>query len=183
VRLFVAIPLPEEIRRQLAGLTEQSQGLRRVPGEQMHLTLKFIGDLGSEALNELTQSLAAIRFNSFDLRLKPPGAFPDEVQPRVIWMGVDRSPELMALQQSVEQAVLKVGTEDRHQEYRPHITLARAGRSAADRAQVLLGSIRSRVESLEECWRVDSFVLFESRREPTGAIYRIRQSFPATELI
>jgi len=172
----------------------------------MHLTLKFIGDPGidaleepgSDALEELINSLAAVYFDPFDLRLNQPGAFPDEVQPRVIWMGVDHSPALLALQHKVEQAVslalnpgkLEAGVRDPgvrdpgvrnedHEEYHPHITLARSGRSTVDRAQEFLSSIRERPVTLEDTWRVDSFALYESRRERTGAIYRIIQVFPA----
>jgi len=183
------------------------------PGKPIEKAGKFIGDPGSDALEELINSLAAVRFVPFDLQLNQPGAFPDEVQPRVIWMGVDHSPDLLALQRKVELAVslaLNPGKQgegaggegvhdsgvhasegrdsgvrdpgmrnEDHEEYRPHITLARSGRSTVDRAQKFLSSIRERPVTLEGTWRVDSFALYESRRERTGAIYRILKTFPA----
>jgi RNA 2',3'-cyclic 3'-phosphodiesterase len=125
IRLFVAIDLPEEIRDQLSAMCFGLPGARWVEKEQIHLTLRFIGEVDGGVFRDIRDALAAIRSEAFTMRLKSVGHFPPRKQPRVLWVGVEANSSLVQLRNRVEKALVQAGLEPEHRKFAPHITLAR----------------------------------------------------------
>jgi len=90
IRLFIAIDIPENIRREIEGLGRGIANSRPVPAEQLHLTLKFIGEVEGSRLLDIQESLQGIRLPKFPLSLQGVGTFPPRGTPRILWAGVDR---------------------------------------------------------------------------------------------
>lgn len=132
-RLFVAILLPSAIR---ADLTRATAGLRALEGvrpvrtEQLHLTLRFIGEVnrGLEAPLAREIGAATAELPGFPVRLRAAGVFPSHRRARVLWVGVEEAPALAALQRSVEEAVVRVGVAPDPRPFRPHVTVGRIRR-------------------------------------------------------
>lgn len=124
-RLFVAIDFPEHIQERLANLCFGVPKARWVPVDQLHLTLRFIGDTDDSTYHAIVDELDAIRVAPFDLKLKGAGHFPPRRDPNVLWAGVEESRELMSLAAKIEAAVQKAGVEPEKRRFHPHVTLAR----------------------------------------------------------
>jgi 2'-5' RNA ligase len=132
-RLFVAVLLPSAIRADLARATEALralEGVRPVRREQLHLTLRFIGevDRGLEAPLARAISAATEGLPCFPIRLRAAGVFPSHRRARVLWVGVEGAPPLAALRRSVEEAVVGVGVAPDTRPFRPHVTVGRIRR-------------------------------------------------------
>lgn len=185
LRLFIALPLPEAICRELvkvqrclsAALAEAP--LRLSTPEQLHLTLKFLGHTSEAALDELAQQLTGIAqaHRPMALRLGGLGAFPSQARPSVLWCGVEG--ELVALTRlhgALEQALAaRYPAEERP--FRPHLTLARLkapGHGTALRAAIA----RCRVPAAS--WRAETLVLYRSVLHPEGARYEVLQRYQLT---
>ena len=124
-RLFVAIDLPEEIQDLLAPLCLGLPGARWVPREQLHLTLRFIGEIDGGLSREIDAALEDIRSPPFIVRLAGLGHFPPRKMPRVIWVGVEPREDVIALRNRVESTLIRIGLEPEGRRFSPHVTLAR----------------------------------------------------------
>ncbi len=131
IRSFIALELNDEVRAKLAdlltALRQKNAVVKWVEPENLHLTLKFLGEVPEgqiakvkTALQWVAQSLAA-----FEFRVKGTGGFPDLRRPRVLWVGVDAIPPLMQLQGLVETAMEQLGFAPEGRAYHPHITIGR----------------------------------------------------------
>jgi RNA 2',3'-cyclic 3'-phosphodiesterase len=172
-RLFTAIALPEELADYLADLAMPLAGARWVEPQDMHITLRFAGDIDNPTANEFYASLATIDEPSFTLRLSGFGAFGGQ-QPRVLWAGVEDSPWLDGLARATERAARVAGLKPDKHGFKPHVTLARLkGTRPEAVARVLqeLGAYRSRP------FPVESFGLYSSRPKVGGGPYVIEDSF------
>lgn len=125
MRLFVALDLPWEIKQTLAGFAFNLPGARWVPAQNMHVTLRFIGETRRLEAEEIDHALAAIRARSFPLVLGEAGWFGKAGRVSSIWIGVERSPALLHLQTKVETAMRRIGLAPERRRYTPHVTLAR----------------------------------------------------------
>ncbi|MDQ3471130.1 MAG: RNA 2',3'-cyclic phosphodiesterase, partial [Pseudomonadota bacterium] len=123
-RLFVAIRPPEEIRDLLIDAMDDSPALRWVGDEQLHLTLRFIGEVERPLGHDVAAALARIRFPAFDLRLKGVGRF-EQRSGGALWAGVEPRAPVAELAAKIERACLAAGLEPERRAFHPHITLAR----------------------------------------------------------
>ncbi len=125
VRLFVSVELPELIKSKLASLSDEfpSDSITPVRPENMHLTLKFIGEVPLAAIANIEQKLQLIEFDSFSLSLKSVGVFPNENYVRVVWVGCE-SEELVSLAKKINKALADIGKKD-DREFSAHLTIAR----------------------------------------------------------
>ena len=174
MRLFAALQLPPPIRDQLLDLMGGQESLRWQDEEQLHITLRFMGELERPQAEDVAASLASIRFEPFSLHLAGVGRFAQR-RGGALWAGIEPREPLAHLAAKVDRACVAAGLEPEHRAYHPHITLARwSGRepdlSAFLHQHAALGS---------ELWTVDRFVLFESHLLKTGAFYEPVATYPA----
>ncbi|OQX19428.1 MAG: 2'-5' RNA ligase [Desulfobulbaceae bacterium A2] len=173
-RLFVAIDLPEEVRRELAGMCCGLPGARWLPPEQLHLTLRFIGEVDSETQARIIGALAEVVAAPLTLRLRGVGFFPPRGLPRVLWVGVERCEGLSRLQRRVEQCLLRAGLAPEGRKFMAHVTLARLHDTPGSRIGSYL-ALHNLYASPEI--PVDRFVLYDSILNPRGARHYPLQDF------
>jgi len=125
-RLFIAVPLTEQARDKIAAALPPLPG-RRVPPQNWHFTLRFLGDTERERRDQLVLSLRRIRFGrSFSIRFDGLGAFPRAKRARIIWLGVtDGARELVSLAEAIESALRHSGFPAEERPFKPHLTLSR----------------------------------------------------------
>jgi 2'-5' RNA ligase len=137
MRVFVALDIDDAIRARLEVFLDRVRGLapdaRWVRPESMHVTLKFIGEKPSEAVEEIKQALSTVRAGAIEISFRGYGFFPTSKAPRVFWVGIGAGPELAALAKSVDEATALLGVPREEHEFNPHLTLARRGGSGAPR--------------------------------------------------
>ena len=173
-RLFVAIRPPEPVRAQLIDLMEGVAGARWQSEDQLHLTLRFIGEVDARTADDVHTALAAVRHPPFELALAGLGAFDRRGQPTALWAGVAPHEPLKALHKKIDHALERAGVERERRAYLPHITLARFGRGAGP-LQPLLESAGGLASAP---FPVEQFRLYESQLTPNGAIYTPVARYP-----
>lgn len=167
-RLFVAIEFPERVRERLAGLAGGVPGARWVEPENMHLTLRFIGEVEGGALPDVDAALSAVRAPGFDLVLDGVGQFGQGRKARVLWAGVARNEALAHLNQKVESALVRAGLPPEERRFSPHVTLARLKEPQPERVARF---VEERAAFRSEPIPVRGFTLFESRLGGGGPVY------------
>jgi RNA 2',3'-cyclic 3'-phosphodiesterase len=130
MRLFVALDIPDAVRRALrelmARLKPECSGARWVRPEGIHVTLKFLGETEAAKLDPIKSALSSLnRVGPVKLDFHGVGFFPNEFHPRVIWCGVEPSPNLATLAASVDRALQPLGFPGETRAFTPHLTLAR----------------------------------------------------------
>lgn len=181
-RLFVAIDLPPAVRRQLAGICCGLPGARWVEEEQIHLTLRFIGEVDGAVFRDLREGLAGVQASPFVLRLAGTGVFPPRQPPRVLWAGVEPVEPLVALRNRVEAVVVGTGLAREGRKFAPHVTMARL-------ADVPLGRLTRYLSGnalfASSEFEVSTFSLYSSFLTRKGAIHQIEADYqlalPPTE--
>src|SRR4030095_10651354 len=154
-RLFVAIRPPEEMRDLLIDAMDDSPALRWVGDEQLHLTLRFIGEVERPAAKDIAAALDHIRSPAFDLSIVGVGKF-EKRNAGALWAGVDPKAPVATLAAKVELAIQQVGLGPEHRAFSPHITLARWNRRNAQAVEAFL---RRNSDLRSQPFRVDRFVL------------------------
>ena len=169
-RLFVAIDLPEQVKDAVAGIAgRELVGARRVPREQLHLTLRFIGDADETMFQAVKRALSGVKGRSFSLTLKEVGHFPPGRHPRVLWVGMEESAPLRELQQVVELALIGAGISPEERGFSPHITIARLKETPP--ASVIALEEREHQFSAGP-FPVDEFYLYSSLLTRDGAVHK-----------
>ena len=174
-RLFVAIDLPAAIRDQLAALCCGLPGARWVEPEQLHLTLRFIGEVDGGIMNRVREALAEVRAETFSLQLAGVGFFPPRGNPRVAWVGISKNELLLRLHHRVEAALIRAGFPPEERKYSPHITLALLKATPASRAGGYLA--QHNLFATEE-FPVREFLLYSSVLNSRGARHYIEAGYP-----
>ncbi|HEY5975999.1 MAG TPA: RNA 2',3'-cyclic phosphodiesterase [Geobacteraceae bacterium] len=174
-RLFVAIDLPEETRNEVDHLREALPGARWVPTDQLHLTLRFLGEVDEATLRSVQAGLATVQAEPFTLQVRGVGHFPPRRPPRVLWVGLDGGTHLIDLQRQIETVVQATGLPAEERAFSPHITLARFREAAA--APVLAFEERQRAFACPP-FSVVAFQLYESTLTSSGAIHRVLTAYP-----
>lgn len=167
-RLFVAIDLPEQIKRTLARFSSEIPSARWVGSEELHLTMRFIGEVDQETFSSIKTVLAGVKFPAFPLSICGVGHFPPGRHPRVLWVGLGPCDPLIQLQQEIEIALLDAGITADERPFSPHITLARFKESvpaAVERFE------KAHLEFACPSFEVNHFILYSSVLTPRGAIH------------
>ncbi|MSP51764.1 MAG: RNA 2',3'-cyclic phosphodiesterase [Alphaproteobacteria bacterium] len=174
-RLFVAIDLPDALRRQLAFLESGIRGARWVAPEQLHLTLRFIGEIDGAQFEELRWALGQIEADAFDLVLSGFGHFPTRGAPHTLWVGVAPNPVLSLLRVKINSVVagLRLPCEERN--YYPHVALARL---KGARATHVAAYIADHGVFVAPAFTVDEFLLYQSFLGAGGAVHRVEVGYP-----
>ncbi len=175
MRLFLAIALPEALRAQLAKLGRGLPGVRWLAPENLHLTLRFIGEVDRSLAEELDAALGQVRAAGFSLTLAGVGCFGAGEKIRSIWAGVEPSPDLLDLQAKIESALRGAGLPPEGRKFKPHVTLARLKRHPGANLQDFLAQ---HALYRGASFRVDAFVRFSSFLIQAGAIYAPEAVYP-----
>ena len=170
MRLFIALALPQEVRDDLERLATGLSGVRWVPSDNYHLTLRFLGEVERPDARDIDDALAALRMPRFELSLAGIGSFGEGRRLRSLWVGVDRHPALTRLQAGVERAVVRAGRPRETRRFKPHVTLARC-KNAAPRPDKLQKFLVERALYRSRPFTVAGFTLFSSFLSSSGAIY------------
>jgi len=175
MRLFIALSLPDALREKLCGLCSGLPGARWVAPENLHLTLRFIGEVDGHDAEDIDAALSGIRFPRFPLTLSGVGEFGDGKRLRSVWVGVEANEMLERLQAKVEQAVRRAGQPPEKRKFKPHVTLARFKSHPGDRLQSYFTE-----RALFRCppFEVADFTLYSSFLAHEGAIYQPEAVYP-----
>lgn len=175
MRLFIAIALPDELRARLAEMEEGLPAARWVPSENLHLTLRFIGEVDGSQARDIDAALTQVRAPRFPVALAGVDHFGSGNKARSLWVGVEPHPDLMRLQAKIEQALQRAGLPPEGRKFKPHVTLARFNGSPGGRLYTYL--------SRHALFRgppfvAEEFVLYSSFLAQAGAIHSPEAAYP-----
>lgn len=172
-RLFVAIQPPDAIRRQLLSLMGGIACARWQRDDQLHLTLRFIGEADRHLFADVTAALGRIHHPRFEVTLDGIGQFDRRGRVDNLWVGVTPHQPLKTLHNKIDQALTAVGIPPETRNYHPHITIARFGREAGGMMGFMAdaGGVRSTP------FEIRDFCLFESQPTQDGSVYTIVERY------
>jgi len=173
-RLFTAIEIPRLIRQHLGLMRAPLVGARWIEPEDMHITLRFAGDIDGRTADEFAGLLAQVRARPFHITIKGVGAFGGR-EPRVLWAGVEAGSELDALYRANERAARAAGIEPAARDFKPHVTLARM-RGA--REHLVARFLEENGGLRTAPFLVTRFVLLSARPGSGGPPYGVEEAFP-----
>lgn len=179
LRAFIAIEIPPEIKRAISSRTaslqkESGRAVRWVATENIHLTLKFLGEISSNSLDMLSQAIYSecAQVSPFQVVVETLGCFPSLRRPRIIWIGLVIPPELKRLQRQVETSVARLGYAPDDKPFSPHLTIGRV------REQATAAELQNLRELLEQTtintlgsFSVNEVNLYKSELKPEGPVY------------
>ncbi len=176
IRLFVGIELPEEIKEQVYNLRGGIPSTRWLNKENLHLALRFIGNIDEDEANYIHDYLSQVNFHAFDLALTQVGLFTQGNQPKHLWVGVDNYHILDDLSARIENAVQKAGQPHSVKRFHAHTTIAKFKGAHWDKIQEFIAFHNLFKSSY---FRVNHFTLFSSHphHEGTGSFYRVEARY------
>ncbi len=175
LRLFAAIAPPQDVAEGLRALQRGVPGARWSPLANLHVTLRFFGELNPPLARDLNSALAQVSAPAFDLALSGVGAFGEGHQVRTVWAGVEESAPLRHLAGRLEAAARRAGLKPETRAYRPHLTLAYLRDASPDKVAAWVAA-----NNLYRCapWRVERFDLYSSWLGRDGSAYELERSYP-----
>ena len=174
IRLFVGLALPGAAARRLESLGGGVPGARWVEARNLHITLRFFGEVEEGLAAEIHETLAGLRAPAFALSLDGFGTF-GRTKPNHLWAAVERAPGLLHLQARVETAVARLGLPPEGRKYLPHVTLARFKDAPVGRIQDF---IARNSPFHAGPWTADHFILYRSHLGRSGAEYEALAEYP-----
>ena len=174
-RLFFAIRPPADIRDGIIDIETGIDNARWQDEDQLHLTLRYIGEVETHRADDLAEAASSIRFEPFELHVSGCGYFERKGRPTAVWAGLAPSEPLVRLQRKVEQACVRCGIPAETRKFTPHITVARLNSSSESPAGFL---VRNSNLDLGP-WKVDSYILYQSHLRDQGSLYEPILSYPA----
>ncbi len=173
-RLFVALRPPEDVCEALLDTMEGLAGARWQDADNLHITLRFIGEVDRHLHADIIAALESVTMRPFPITISGVGHFEGKHRATAIWARVSPSPELAELHHSVEMVCRRAGLPAETRKFVPHVTLARLNSGSAPAGDWL--SAHGRLA--HGPWQADRFSLYESNLTPNGAIYRELVQFP-----
>ncbi len=174
-RLFVGIELPGELRRRMVAIQTGVERAKWVPEDNIHLTLRFIGEVAHDVAADATAALGTVRVAPFPVTLEGAGHFGSGRRVRALWLGIERSDALLALRERIESALVRAGLEPEGRKYKPHITLARLNNRSPGLVRHWL-SANAMFRAVP--FTVASFTLFSSHLGRDKAIHTPEAVYP-----
>lgn len=176
LRLFAALAIPDDIAAHLLALMKGVPGANWRTRENLHLTLRFFGDVPEPVADDIDAELSAAAETcaSFDLKLKGAGAF-GGADPHALWIGVENSPQLARLAAQCERAARRAGLKPEPRKFTPHVTVAYLNGAPLDRVQ----AFEARLGLFESAaFRIESFGLYASfTRKAAPSLYRLEADY------
>lgn len=173
-RLFVAIRPPEQVRDLLTDAMDEGPDFRWQNDDQLHLTLRFVGEVDRPLAEDLAAALGRIHASCFSIQIKGVGHF-EQRNSGALWAGIEPKDALTVLAAKIERVCQEVGLEPERRVFHPHVTIARwKGRRTREVAEFL-----ERHQGLfSQPFAVDAFTLFESHLSKHGAHYEEAARYP-----
>ena len=175
MRLFIALALPDDLRDRLAGLQRGVKEARWVRPENLHLTLRFLGELDGHQAHDVDAALTSLGGEAFSMRLAGLDCFGEGRKLRALWVGVEDPEPVKRLQAKAERAVQEAGILPNGRKFTPHVTLARFKNAPSPD---LSSYLQSHNLFRSEPFAVTEFVLFSSFLSREGSIYRPEARYP-----
>ena len=192
IRAFIAVDLPAELQARLVEVITLFKShlsgipIRWVHSGNIHLTLKFLGDVSAPNLEILKKMLQgdAEQYAAFEMSIGGAGAFPSSHKPHVIWVGIEAPPALYNLQNSIDTQTAKLGYPKEDRSFSPHLTLGRVARHASFTDLQKIGKVleQTRVGFLGIA-PVTEVCLYKSDLTPDGSVYTKLYSVPLIRII
>jgi 2'-5' RNA ligase len=182
MRCFIAIPIPNEIHHELSRiqsqLKETEPDIKWGNPENIHLTLKFLGEIGQTKARIISQQLKGLtnKHSCFDASIGRPGAFPTLSNPRVIWLDINKNGDkINNLQQEIEEKLQSLGFEKETRPFHPHLTLGRV--RSKKNIQKLAEKLKALPLPQFNPVTIDKIIFFQSILKPAGAEYTVLDEF------
>ncbi len=177
MRLFIAFEIPEQVKDYVIGVEEKlknrQDNITWVKKENMHLTLKFLGEVADSKVEAIKEALGSMKFEPFEASLSDIGAFPDFSYMRVLWIGLEPHDKINAVQQQVEEKMKAVAF-PRDDRFHPHFTMARV-KFIKHKAELMEKLKKIQIEKLS--FNVSRIKLIKSTLTPKGPVYEILGEF------
>jgi 2'-5' RNA ligase len=177
MRIFIALDIPAEVRARLTEYMERARPLapqaRWARVEGLHVTLKFVGHVSDERVEQIKTALASIQSASFTVRFEGIGFFPNPKAARVFWAGVDGGNELPRLASAIDAVLEKLGVERETKPYHPHLTFARTSSRPLRELQPLLADTPPHFGTMT----AREFFLYQSQPQRGGSKYTKLERF------
>lgn len=178
IRAFIAVEIDNQTKQKILELIsifkKSNADIKWITDDQIHLTLKFLGNIDKDKVREISDSISDIsdNFNSFKIAFSRIGAFPSLNHPAVIWLGIDKGAEsLKTLNEKIETALEKLGFERESREFKPHLTLGRV------KSNKNMSDLTKLLEETTFCFgndtQINKLTLLQSDLSPKGAIHSI----------
>lgn len=174
IRLFVAIDFPKELKTTISQIIPIENGFRKPLPEQIHLTLKFIGNVPYASKSTIIELLKEIHQPAFPLTIQGAGCFVHKKIPQVLWISIINSSMLQALKNNIDQALESLGFKKENREFVPHITISRLKNISLEKIKSWLDQHRN---FQYPAIMINEFYLFSSQLSQEGAIYTKETEF------
>lgn len=176
-RLFFGIRPPAAIRDPLIDIMDGIDGARWQDDDQLHLTLRYLGEVETHQADDLAEAAFRVQFQPFDLQISGTGYFERKGIARAVWAAIEPSQPLARLQSRIERLCRNVGMEPDTRKFTPHITLARLNTTSSP-----VGPFLARHANLHlGPWRVEDYILYESTLRDQGSLYEPIVTYPAID--
>ncbi len=180
IRSFIAIPLAPEVSRAavrlIRRLSEPGDGIKWVPTDNLHLTLKFLGDVDNTEVPRVCEVLHEVcsHYEPFDLEFFGTGGFPDIERPRVLFAGVnDPSKSLTGMVMELERELAELGFKPEPRDYTPHLTLGRTKSGSRRASSEVIDRLKRDQQTQLGSMPVDTVAMLASFLEKSGPVYQV----------
>ena len=174
MRLFVGLSIPRSVAEGIFLIQAGVPGARWQTREQLHLTLRFIGEVDGRDGNAIDEMLSAISAPTFTLELRGVGEFGGK-NPHAIWAGVRDAAPLKHLNRKIENAIQRIGLPADERKFTPHVTLARLRGSPRER---VIDYLADHALYASSAFDVNEFILYSSTLTPNGSLYVPERVYP-----
>ncbi len=175
IRLFFGLELPNALRARIGALAGGIDGARFAPPENLHITLRFIGEVDEPTLQDVALAAGGIRFEPVPVTLAGAGHFESRKRVSAVWLGVEPSPPLVGLRDRIEAALVRSGLPPERRKFKPHVTIARLNKGRPDEIHRWLAA---NTTFRAAPFLADRFVLFSSALGREGPVYTAECGFP-----
>ncbi len=174
IRLFVALPLPDDVAQTLLALEAGVPSAKWRTREQLHMTLRFMGEMDERDAAAADDALETIRAPIFTLELKGVGEFGGP-HPHTLWAGARPNDAIIHLQRKIESALQRAGLKPERRKFTPHVTIARLKATPCGR---VIDFLTDHALYASRPFRAEAFILYSSLTTPNGSIYRAEKTYP-----
>ncbi len=183
MRAFIAIDLPPEIREGISDLIRQFKKIQQasikyVDNENLHITLKFLGDSDDRTINSLLENLKTVSPSMSSIYVETAGTFPGDFFPKVAWVGILKNKELNELYNRIENAAVNAGFSADERDFQPHITIARI-KGKASEGWIQL--VRDKSHEKFGSYKPQGYTVYRSDLSANGPVYTRIAFFPFKE--